>query len=334
MKMAYQMKNKNQHFKSFNSKRPILFYLLAFLLFCLLPAKTYAQQARVISIVPPTVQEVLDPAGKAEGTMKVLNDSDQPITFKANVQDYIVQDTQGTPVLLPPNTLGDKYAASAWIGITPDTFTIPAHDKQSLNYFIQTPKGARPGGHYAAIVFSPVNTNGLVAGSGATIDTEVGTLFYITINGPITENAQVTSMAAHPFQEYGPVTINAQIKNLGDLHIKPLGYISIYNTIGTKVETLNLPANNIFPGAARDYTAKFDNGFLIGRYKAVLLASYGINGNLPLAQTIYFWVFPWKIASLIVLILIALILAGILYRRRKKNKQPAAQPTEEQTTTQ
>lgn len=287
-----------------------------------LPHEARAQQARIITIVPPTVQQVLDPGAKAEGTMKVENDSADPITFKATVQDYIVQDKNGTPQLLPPNTLAKKYSAAAWIGVTPETFTVAAHQKQDLNYFLQVPPDARPGGHYSAVVFLPVNGPGS-NGTGAAIQTEVGTLFYISVNGAISENAQVTKMDANPFQEYGPVTITTDITNFGDLHIKPIGYISIYDMLGRKAQTISLSAYNIFPSAAREYTTIFTmSPFLFGQYKATLLASYGVNGNLPLTKTIYFWVFPWKIVAVILLIMIAIVLLAI-YLTKKKKKQSA-----------
>ena len=57
---------------------------------------------------------------------------------------------------------------------------------------------------------------------------------------------------------------------------------------------------------------------MIGRYKAVLLATYGLNNNLPLTATLYFWVFPWRLVLIIVLVIIALILLTMYLRKRKK----------------
>ena len=58
--------------------------------------------------------------------------------------------------------------------------------------------------------------------------------------------------------------------------------------------------------------------FMLGRYKASLVASYGQNNNLPLTATFYFWVFPWRLAIVITLIIIAVILGVMYWRRRKK----------------
>jgi membrane protein implicated in regulation of membrane protease activity len=77
---------------------------------------------------------------------------------------------------------------------------------------------------------------------------------------------------------------------------------------------------------------------MIGRYQAVLMGTYGVNNNLPLVASVYFWVFPWRIALVIVLAVIAIILAALYLRKRKKDSlkepkkpetEPVATPTEE-----
>jgi membrane protein implicated in regulation of membrane protease activity len=84
-------------------------------------------------------------------------------------------------------------------------------------------------------------------------------------------------------------------------------------------KTQALTSYNIFPGAARDFENTFGaQTFMFGRYKAVLLASYGVNDNLPLTATLYFWVIPWRLILVIILIAIAVILGTIYFKKRKK----------------
>src|SRR3989344_4076294 len=117
---------------------------------------TTAQEfVRTITITPPTAAVKLDPGRTTEGQMKIINDSPNPITFTVNVQDYVVIDTIGTPNILPPNTLNSKYSASSWIGVYPSTFTVLPGKRQVVDYYIQVPSKAKPGGHYAAAVFTP-----------------------------------------------------------------------------------------------------------------------------------------------------------------------------------
>ena len=278
------------------------------------------ESPRILTIVPPSKELHLNPGDKSEGDLKLINDSDQSLTFTASAQDFIVEDTHGTPTVLPAGTLTKRFSGAAWLGIVPGSFTVAAHDKAVLHYYIQVPPDARPGGHYTAVVYSPQEQIG-VKGTGAAVQTQLGTLFSIDINGPITEEAIVSSFTANHFQESGPVHILTQIKNYSDIHIKPKGSIIITNIFGKRVATLPLDEHNIFPTAARDYVTLFDKPWMIGRYKAELLASYGQKNNLPLMATITFIVFPLKATIIIILLLIAVALGYFVWKRRKEIKE-------------
>jgi hypothetical protein len=297
--------------------------LTALSFFTLKPILTNAQTQtgqRTFTIIPPTESITTNPGGTKEGVMKIVNDSDEAVTFTISIQDYVVIDTAGTPNLLPPNTLSNKYSASSWIGVDPSIVTVPAHQRKELNYYIQVPIDAKPGGHYAAAVYTPAPGKG-ASGTGASVNTQLGTLFYINVNGDIKESALIDSFKANMFQEYGPVKILTKIKNLGDLHIKPVGTITITDLLGRKVATLSFPQHNIFPDSIRDYESTFEQKLLIGPFTAKLVASYGKANNLPLVATMTFWVFPWKITLILILVIIAVILATMYWKKNNLRKQ-------------
>lgn len=306
-------------------KKLLRFLFVSFLLLItsyLLLSKALAQEIqRSYTVINPQIEVKINPGARSEGTTEVINDTDVPLTFNLTVRDYIVTDTVGTPNFLPAGTLNNKYSAAAWIAIYPDTFTLNPHQTQKVNYYVQVPANASPGGHYAGIVYAPVTKP--QQKTGGVVNTQVGSLFYITVNGPVTENSLVSKFFANPFQEYGPVEVLTQIKNLGDLHITPQGTITVTGLFYNKSQ--NLASHNIFPETARDFTNSFGQTLMIGRYRAVLMGTYGLNNNLPLIATVYFWVFPWKIAVIIVLVIVALILA-LLYLRKRKKAKAAKEP--------
>lgn len=322
------MKLPNLRFETGNLKLRII--LALGFTFCVLgfAITARAQEVqRTYTIVNPQIEAKLNPGQSSEGTTKVINQTDVPLTFSLAVQDFIVTDTVGTPDLLPANTLAGKYSAASWIAVTPSTFTVQPGQKQVVNYYIQVPANARPGGHYAAITYSPLSPS--QNATGGTVRTQVGSLFYITVNGQVNEQAVVSRFLANSFYEYGPAKIATQIKNLGDLHITPQGTLNLSGLFVN--QSVKLDSDNIFPGAARDYTNTLGQNLMIGRYKATLIASYGTNGNLPLVATLYFWVFPWRITLVIILAIVALILGGLYLRKRKNDAH--TQPKEPKTTT-
>lgn len=296
----------------------------------------YGQETvRIITISPPTAPHTLNPGDKTEGRVKITNYGEKALTFAVSVEDFIVEDKKGTPTILPPNTLNKKYSGASWIGVYPQSFTLEPHQTQIVNYFAQVPKDAKPGGHYAAIVYTPTTTLG-VNGSGASVNTELGTLFYLTVNGPITEKSTL-SMLANFFQEYGPVKVTTVVKNMGDLHIRPDGKVTVSNLFGSKT-IQNLPPGNVFPETERDYENTFGSKWMFGPYTAKFTGTYGRNNNLQLASSVTFWVFPWKIALVIILIITAIILTVMLMRKKKTpptTPQPAvkAEPAAPTTPT-
>jgi len=311
------MKLPNRQFKIKNLKLRIVFTSLVLTFaFCVLTLSVARAQEtqRTYTIINPQIAVKLDPGGVSEGITKVVNQTSAPLSFALNVQDFTVEDNFGTPSVLPAGTLSKKYSAAAWIGVTPSTFTVEPGKEQVINYYIQVPKDARPGGHYAAIVYSP-GSQGQNA-TGGTVKTQVGSLFYLTVNGPITEKSFISRFFANNFQEYGPIKVLTQIQNLGDLHITPQANVNVTGFLFN--QTQKLAADNIFPEASREYQNTFGQTLMIGRYKATLIGSYGGNNNLPLTATVYFWVFPWRITVVIILAIIAVILGALYLKKRGK----------------
>lgn len=289
----------------------------------------YAQLTQqTVTITPPNISLKVNPGDKKEGTLGLINDSDGTLTFGTAVYDFVVTDTNGTPQILPQGVvLNNRHSAANWIAVYPPQFTLKPHQRQTLNYYVQIPKDAAPGGHYAAVVFQPL-TGGTNQGSGAVIQSQIATLAYITVNGKIKEGAQVTQFSAPGFSEFGPVTITTQIKNLGDLHINPQGSITLKNIFGKTVDITTLPSRNIFPdNVSLIYKPQLGRTWMFGRYTATLLAAYGVGNNLPLLATVSFWVIPWRII-LLVLLAIGVTITAVLYLRRE-NTTPSEENPEE-----
>lgn len=308
-------------------KKKILTIVILFFVVSIVSIATAQEVQRTYTVINPAVAHTLKPGQTAEGTTKVINQSNVSLTFKLNVQDYIVTDTKGTPSFLPPDTLNSKFSAAAWIGVTPSTFTLKPGATQVINYYIQIPLDAKPGGHYAGIVYAPT-TKAQEQATGGTVNTQVGSLFYLNVSGPINEKAKVSKFATNSFQEYGPVKILTQIKNMGDLHTSPKGIVTVTGLLFR--ESSDLISQNIYPQTARDFENTFGSTLMLGRYKAELIGSYGQENNLPLVATMYFWVFPWKLVLIIVLVIVAVVLGTLYYKKRLKSGPKASEKPKEE----
>lgn len=318
---------------------PIIIILSSLLL--LIPSSVGAQVARSKLTVAPSRQELtIDPGETTAINIKFLNQEDSPVSGLLKVADFIVQDKEGTPTFLeePATVTGitqisPRFSAASWVTLPYDRMTIASKDKVSINAKITAPADARPGGRYLAIYFepggTPVKATGLLREAASPVAVKIAGLVYIRVSGPITEDARVIQFTAPSFSQYGPVTITTEIANKGDYHIRPKGTITLTNMLGKRITQEKLEEENIFPDASRIYENELGQKWMLGKYKAQLAASYGEKGK-ALTATIYFWVFPWKEVSVVVLaIVIFVLLLNLFYRRFKQRQEELEEKVKE-----
>ena len=91
---------------------------------------------------------------------------------------------------------------------------------------------------------------------------------------------------------------------------KPTGRLEIVNIFGKKVASLkvNDPPHNILPDQTRRFEQTLNKKWLFGRYRAKATLAYG-NKQVLASPTLVFWVIPYKLVILAVLLLVVLILA-------------------------
>jgi hypothetical protein len=144
--------------------------------------------------------------------------------------------------------------------------------------------------------------------AGTGISPRLASLIYIKIKGPIKESAFVTKFQPkQSFFEYGPIEVETEILNRGDYHINPKGEITLTNMLGKVIDKSLLNETNIFPDTVRTFSNSLGKKWMMGKYRLSLSATYGEkNGVLTAFYEV--WVFPWKLATIIVLTLIIIIL--------------------------
>lgn len=277
---------------------------------------TLAQSALGLSAIPPRLEITIKPGEVKTAQIKVKNESTINQTITTTSVDFIVTDNEGTPIQITTDMSENRWASSSWIQISPTKSDVKAGQTKSLTVTVLAPDDALPGGHYAMILHSP-DTSTVLDSTGASIQTNVGTLVYITIPGDIKESAQVRQFSAPRFSEFGPINFETVIANFSDIHINPTGAINLKNWLGRSLTPLALENTNIFPYTSRTFTNTLDKRWLFGRYQARLNAGYGSTGQ-TLTAVLYFWVIPWRI---IILTLAAAATIFVLLKLLKKKKK-------------
>lgn len=277
--------------------------------------------ASTISAIPPRLELQASPGETIRTTLKVRNGMETSQNFTVYVDDFIVNDLQGTPIPLSEN-ISSKWSLRKWI-TAPDFIPVDANSTQSINVSIRVPSTALPGGHYAMITYMP-NAEikpGEMKKTAAIIGQRVGTLIYLTVKGKVNEKANITSFTVPKFTEKGPVQFTGTIENLSDIHIQPKGNITISNLLNQKVATLPLQIGNIFPENSKQFVGNWNQKWGYGRYRADLNLFYGTHDTILLA-TIFFWLFPIRLVIyVLVAIISALVIIIFLNKKGKKHQE-------------
>lgn len=308
--------------------KTLILFLVTVFSILLTPKTTSAQHnALGMSAIPPRLEVSAKPGEVITREIKVRNESKNEKTINTSVQDFIVTDNLGTPLQIENTDQStNRWTASSWIQISPSRIKLKPGETKSLILTIITPDDALPGGHYAMVLHTP-NNDVTINQTGAAIQTNVGTLVYISVPGVIKENASIKEFSAPKFSEYGPINFKTIVTNLSDIHITPAGSINIYNTLGFQTSSIKLENTNIFPYTSREFLNTLNRKLMFGRYKAQINAVYGTAGQL-LTATLFFWVIPYKLIALIILIIIIILILKTKFKKSPPTSTPKLEELE------
>jgi len=304
---------------------------LALILLSVKPA--LGQSALGLTAIPPRIEISGKPGQVVTKEIKVRNESATERYISTNISDFIVTDENGTPIKVTDVKKDNRWASSQWVSVSPNqTLKLKPGETKVLNLIVIIPENATPGGHYAMVLHTP-NNEAVVSQTSSSIETNVGTLVYITVAGKIKQDARVDYFKGPKFQEYGPVDFKSSVTNLSDIHIKPIGNIKITNMLGGKTANIiyNDKEYNIFPLTTRIFENTLNKKFMFGRYKATINAAYGTAGG-ALAATVFFWVIPWRLILLVLAAITILVLLFILFKQPNviKEKEDAIDDLEKE----
>lgn len=271
--------------------------------------------------VSPARQEiVVEPGSKAGVIVRFFNLSDSPVSGLVKAQDFIVNDSKGTPRILEDGEqVSPRFSGASWFTLPFDRMTVAANNHVQVQATINVPENAAPGGRYIAIYFEPSTAFPTSVNApqeaGTAVRQRLAALVYIRVSGPITEKALISRIYAPTFLEYGPINIEADVLNKGDYHIHPMGSMTLKNMLNGFVDQKQLDSINIFPDTLRTYSDTLGKKWMFGKYSVEITAAYGSTGQV-INRSIDVWVFPWKVALAVLLALLILFYFGRnMYRK-------------------
>ena len=291
----------------------------------------YSPSAYALTVTPTRFEISGNPGDTLNEEISLINETDNIETYSVSYTNFEAQGENGDPAFVTP-----KEGLGTWIKTEESSVVILPKQQRVVPFTITIPKDADPGGHFAVIFW------GISSGDspGVSVGAKTGVLVLLSVKGDVKEDAGLLNFNTTGKKFWYstlPVSFEYRFKNDGGDRIKPKGKITIRNTVFLPTERLdaNPGDGNVLPASTRKITAdwiKYERpkdyeeptaffskfwsdfvyqwkNFAVGLYSAKLNVNYGLQ-NQNVKKTAFFFVFPWQLVLVIIIVGFLVIWGG------------------------
>jgi len=278
-----------------------------------------------LTISPPILELETKPGKTYNQIIKITNPTNNLIEVYPQVMNFRASGEGGEPAFYPATEEEANFSLAQWIKFNQSKVALTPEQVVEFNYSIEVPADAEAGGHYGVIFFATQPPKAEEDQSQISISSMIGSLILAKVPGTIIEKGFLESFKANRIYLKLPATFQVRISNLGNVHFKPRGDITIKGMFGGESDKiqLNQARGNVLPDSIRKFEEKWNpEKIIIGRYTADLRVVYG-ESEKTLDGQVVFWVLPlWFLLALGGLI-ISIIVLIIIIKKKRKNRNLA-----------
>ena len=277
-----------------------------------------------LTISPAKLEITGDPGTTINSEFELFNEQLDSKILYSSFSNFDSDGETGAPHF----TASDTGLAS-WIK-TDSSISLASNEKRTINFSVTIPKDAEPGGHFAAIFWGTQSPESQDGGQ-VSIGGKLGILVLLRVSGYVKEGSDLLGFGAKNNQKIFstlPISLEYRINNSGGDRIIPTGQVIIRNLKLWNTATLlaNKKIGSVLPGSVRKFEVVWGNnqlendkkvsnsGFLtsamyqlfnfhLGWYSAELSVVIA-QDNEPIKKSFSFFVIPWQLLSIILLLFI------------------------------
>lgn len=300
--------------------------LLAFLLSNVVSANT----ANTIKVSPVRIDTEIEPGATDTVQVIVTNLTENEITLRPVLNDFIAGDERGTPALILDE---DQYAPvhSLKRFLQPlENVTIPVGEARPIDVTINVPQDAQAGGYFGAVRFAPVTPDD---GGQVNMSASAASLVLLTVPGDMVEKLELTNFDIKQngsqsgfFYDGNNLHATIRFENKGNAQAGPIGKVSVIKKDKVIFENdfnNKNPRDMVLPNSARQWDVNLDNIEGFGKYTVSATLTYGqSNQSVEVSKT--FWVIPWSVIIAVVagvVVLAGAIVGAIVMIKRRRKRQ-------------
>jgi hypothetical protein len=268
---------------------------------------------------------------------------------KSEIKTYVQNNTEEETIVevkyknlkYSENVQGEEYLdeslyPASWLkSISPSLFTLEKGETKEFITEIAPPQDAQIKGYYPVIVFRFFSDSS--AQNGLTASGQIASIVYLSLTDQSGKNPRkeitLRSFEVQPTFSLNPYTtfkFSLELENTGDIHLRPRGFIEIFDPAGTRQS--NSPKINdtliyLLPNQKFSENLNWKDNTItplfppIGKYRAVLHITTVEDRNLNLEKEVEFFVLPPHYiiaAGLIIVCLFLIVYFGIKLAKKLK----------------
>ena len=221
-------------------------------------------------ILPNKKEYYANPGDQIRGSMKVRNDGDVKIVGIALfAKDFTANDEEtGDPRFLDEIDSDYQHQLAVWMEFSQEPFDLEPGKSIDIEYLINVPPDAEPGGHYGILYLRQVS--GAEGQTTMGFMSQIGKLILVTVSGDIQVDGDILEFfSGKTLYEYLPVDLYLRMRNVGNVHFRPAGTIFIYNWRDELVGTVDINESRgvVLPSSIRKYQSYWKEAFLVENFQ-------------------------------------------------------------------
>jgi hypothetical protein len=332
-----------------------------------------AGSASNLTTSPISTDLAISPGHSATTTLQVENNSASAVQVAIELRTFKATGTTGQAAITTPPPGDDSLS---YVHFSQTTFTAQPGVFTPVQMTVSLPATAALGYYYAVLFKPVLPTTSAHRTNTVTLSNAILILVDSGSANEKRQLDVTSFTASKKFYQYLPATFNITVHNSGSIFLPPAGNIYISRSSAATGHimatlSLNTSGGRVLPDSSRTFSATWNDGFPVyqtetasgqpvfnkkdqpieqlhwnfadtnhfrfGKYYARLTLVYD-NGqrDVPIYGVVSFWVIPWKLillALLVIAVPIILLLLALryrrLYRRHIKDTTPASKPKED-----
>jgi hypothetical protein len=278
--------------------------------------------------VSPAINSIQILQGESTDTFNetVTNITDNELAVDVTVKDFGALNQYGSIGFYGSNynPSSNSHSLSSSITIPSSEFLIGAHASQVIPISMNNINKLSPGGHYSAILFTPIVARSTNIKNQISVQPSVASLIFLTTSSGGVQSLKLSAFSVPRIGFNLPSSVYALITNNGNTQVIPRGVTSLTDpTSRVLAQTvLNSSSGMILPGTSRLFTISLSTANTVfklpGLYHIKLQYAVAGSSAYKTVNKTFIYINPFFFIYLALIVLII----WLIIRLRKRSKFP------------